>query len=289
MNENPLVTVNILSFNRKDELRNTLTKVYEQDYKNIEVIVVDNASADGSSEMVKKEFPGVQLIQLEKNIGIAGWNEGFKVAKGEYVLVLDDDSYPESGAILEAIKAINMHLNVGIFSMQVYNTCWNNKEELNFINGELCVFTGCGALITKKCLQTVGYYEESLFLYLHEIEYIIRLFKYNIGSITSNDSYVVHHYSPSNRSTNYSKNYDSRKHYYFLRNKLLILILHFPLSLIFFFCFKITFYNFIFSIKNREWHFFFNAYFDAYKIILRLIKKRQPLKYYEGRYFAKHF
>ena len=89
MNEQPLVTVNILSFNRKDELRNTLTKVYEQDYKNIEVIVVDNASSDGSPEMVKNEFPKVQLIQLEKNIGIAGWNEGFEIAKGEYVLVLD--------------------------------------------------------------------------------------------------------------------------------------------------------------------------------------------------------
>ena len=92
--DQPLVTVNILSYNRKDELRNTLTKVYEQDYKNIEVIVVDNASNDGSSEMVIKEFPNAQLIQLEKNIGIAGWNEGFKVAKGEYILVLDDDSYP---------------------------------------------------------------------------------------------------------------------------------------------------------------------------------------------------
>lgn len=56
MNEEPLVTVNILSFNRKDELRNTLTKVYDQDYKNIEIIVVDNASGDGSSEMVKKNF-----------------------------------------------------------------------------------------------------------------------------------------------------------------------------------------------------------------------------------------
>ena len=54
MKKHPLVTVNILSYNRKDELRNTLTKVFEQDYKNIEVIVVDNASTDGSGEMVKK-------------------------------------------------------------------------------------------------------------------------------------------------------------------------------------------------------------------------------------------
>ena len=58
---NPLVTVNILSFNRKDELRITLTKVFEQDYKNIEVIVVDNASTEVSPEMVEKEFCGVKV------------------------------------------------------------------------------------------------------------------------------------------------------------------------------------------------------------------------------------
>ncbi len=90
---NPLVTVNILSFNRKEELRITLTKVFEQDYKNIEVIVVDNSSSDGSQKMVREEFPSVNIIELNENIGIAGWNKGFEIAKGKYVLVLDDDSY----------------------------------------------------------------------------------------------------------------------------------------------------------------------------------------------------
>lgn len=51
MDLNPLVTINILSFNRRNKLRNTLIKVYKQDYKNIEVIVVDNASSDGDSEI----------------------------------------------------------------------------------------------------------------------------------------------------------------------------------------------------------------------------------------------
>jgi len=55
-NQNPLVTVNILSYNRKDELRVTLQKVFEQGYKNVEVIVVDNASADGTPEMVELRF-----------------------------------------------------------------------------------------------------------------------------------------------------------------------------------------------------------------------------------------
>ena len=103
-NQFPLVTINILSYNRKDELRITLQKVFEQDYKNIEVVVVDNASTDGAPEMVEQDFPQVKLIRLKKNIGIAGWNEGFKAAKGEYVLVLDDDSYPLNNSIENGLK-----------------------------------------------------------------------------------------------------------------------------------------------------------------------------------------
>ena len=121
MNYQPLVTVNILSFNRIDELRNTLTKVYEQDYKNIEVIVVDNASSDGSSEMVNNEFPSVQLIQMEKNIGIAGWNEGFKVAKGGYVLVLDDDAYPDKNSIILSLQEFQNDIEINFIKFYFIN------------------------------------------------------------------------------------------------------------------------------------------------------------------------
>ena len=113
MNE-PLVTVNILSFNRKDDLRLTLQKVFEQDYQNIEVVVVDNASTDGTLEMVKNEFSSIQLIQLQKNIGIAGWNEGFKIARGEFILVLDDDSYPDKNSIKELVQTAQSDKHIGV-------------------------------------------------------------------------------------------------------------------------------------------------------------------------------
>ena len=92
MSENPLVTINILSFNRKDELRNTLAKVYEQGYKNIEVIVVDNASNDGSPEMVTREFPDVQqrsTISLlsSPNVPPIGEKSGHHIVHLEWQLV----------------------------------------------------------------------------------------------------------------------------------------------------------------------------------------------------------
>jgi len=97
--QNPLVTVNILSWNRKEDLRESLIELKKTTYPNIELIVVDNASTDGSPEMVEREFPYVKLIKMPKNIGIAGWNIGFEKANGKYIMVLDDDSYPAPDAI----------------------------------------------------------------------------------------------------------------------------------------------------------------------------------------------
>lgn len=231
MDNNPLVTVNILSFNRRDELKNTLTKVYEQDYKNIEVIVVDNASNDGSPEMVEKEFPMVQLIKLKKNIGIAGWNEGFKVARGEYVLVLDDDSYPEEETIYNGVTFMNESINCGILAYDVFNL--NNKffETKGFSNDNPLTFIGCGALIRKKVFNKVSGFSELLFLYEHEVEFSMRVYNAGYQICFLKDSKIIHMASLKNRKINSGGTLiDVRRQYFVVRNILIILFVHFSLS-----------------------------------------------------------
>lgn len=229
MNENPLVTVNILSFNRKDELRNTLTKVYEQDYKNIEVIVVDNASSDGSPEMVEKEFAEVQLIRLEKNIGIAGWNEGFKVAKGEYILVLDDDSYPELSTISGGVDYLLRLKDCGVLGFAVYNLQTNKCETTGIDKSNPITFIGCGAIISKKVVKITGGFSKKLFLYEHEIEFSMRV--QNIGyKIYFFDQFrIIHNSSSVNRNFNSSKTVDYRRQFYVIHNILYIMFIHFYL------------------------------------------------------------
>src|SRR5438552_17543630 len=92
----PSVTIVFLVFNRRDELRESLRRMlHESDYEagRVDVIVVDNASTDGSGAMVGDEFPNVRLIRHERNVGVSGWNDGFAAAWGEYVLALDDACY----------------------------------------------------------------------------------------------------------------------------------------------------------------------------------------------------
>lgn len=227
MSNEPLVTVNILSYNRKDELRNTLTIVYEQDYKNIEVIVVDNASTDGATEMVEEEFADVKLIKLDKNIGIAGWNKGFEEAKGEYVLVLEDDSYPGVKTINLATNCIKNDLQIGIIYLPVFNELFQKFEDEYIDKNNPNTFVGCGALLKRELIHKIGMYNDLLFLYEHEIEFSMRVYNADYKIKYCKDAVIYHRHSLSNRKI--IKNSDHRRKYFISRNYLIILFLHFNL------------------------------------------------------------
>ncbi len=90
----------IVNYNRKEELLITILKtkeIIEKTPGEFEIIIVDNASSDGSAEAVKEQFPYVMLIEQKVNIGAPAWNIGFAVAQGQYFIILDDDSHLEYG------------------------------------------------------------------------------------------------------------------------------------------------------------------------------------------------
>jgi GT2 family glycosyltransferase len=277
MNENPLVTVNILSFNRKDELRNTLTKVYEQDYKNIEVIVVDNASSDGSSEMVNQEFPAVQLIQMKKNIGIAGWNEGFKSAKGDYVLVLDDDSYPIFNTIRFAINKLISDNKVAIIACNIIigsQFDLISASHSDEIEKPVNSFVGCGAIIRSSVLSLVGGFESELFLYFHEVEYALRIIDAGWEIVVCPKSIVVHNIVSANRL--YDRNLvDNRKVHYDVRNLFLVVYLHFPFPKSLSLFFRILLGRITYGILNNKLFVVLSAIKSAFSSMIKIKSHRK--------------
>jgi hypothetical protein len=290
----PLVTVNILSFNRKDDLRITLQKVFEQDYKNIEVIVVDNHSTDGTVEMVKNDYPAVHVIELTQNIGIAGWNEGFKAAQGEYVLVLDDDSYPELNSIHSAVMSIQSKEDVGIVAFNIINGISNLSEtEGHYFKEKNLTFIGCGALLKKSVFDKVGRFNSDLFVYVHEREYCVRMIDQGFHILYDSNAIVIHKYSIKNRNIPIKSRFSSRQQYYDIRNNLYILYKYFPLYIFFDRMIRIVVSKLIFGVLHGLFWTTLKGFISF--IILAFKTSRTPVGnntvqlYQNGKYIAGFF
>lgn len=100
----PKVSVIVVSFNTKEKLRRCLSCIEPEH----EVIVVDNASVDGSPEMVASDFPSARLIANTDNVGFGvANNQGMLVASGDLILLLNSDCYADPGAISTLASVFN--------------------------------------------------------------------------------------------------------------------------------------------------------------------------------------
>ena len=116
------LSIIIVNWNTCDLLRNCLDSIYTKT-RNIsfEVFVVDNGSQDHSSEMVKKEFPQVKLIENQKNLGFArGNNQGFSSARGKYVLILNPDTEVINNALFTMVQYLESNENVGALGAKFF-------------------------------------------------------------------------------------------------------------------------------------------------------------------------
>jgi GT2 family glycosyltransferase len=103
-----LVSIVIVHLKGVEMLRGCLTSVLLQTHRPLEVIVVDNGSTDGSIEMMRSDFPAVRIVRSERNLGYAGGNNlGVTVAKGEYVVLLNDDTVVAAQWLEELLRALD--------------------------------------------------------------------------------------------------------------------------------------------------------------------------------------
>jgi len=118
------LSIIIVSWNVKADLGDCIKSVQENspacDY---EVVVVDNASSDGSAEMVKKQFPQVLVIENGENLGFAtANNRGMAKSSGEYVLLLNPDTAVHPGSLDALVKFMDDNVDVGVCGPRLLNT-----------------------------------------------------------------------------------------------------------------------------------------------------------------------
>jgi GT2 family glycosyltransferase len=119
----PDLSVVVLSWNTKDDLRTCLTAVYAGAGElRVEVVCVDNASADGSADMVAAEFPQVRLIRNTENVGYArGVNQGIREARGYRIALLGSDTQVYPDALPKLVAALDADAGLGAVAPRLVN------------------------------------------------------------------------------------------------------------------------------------------------------------------------
>ncbi|MDQ1352085.1 MAG: hypothetical protein QG657_2391 [Acidobacteriota bacterium] len=233
-----LVSVVMLSYNRKHDAAEGIRLLLAQDYKNLEIIVVDNGSTDGTIETLSEIFSQeqIKLIALPRNIGVAAYNIGFEKAAGQYIVVLDDDSFPGKNAIPRMVEAFQKNDKLGVVAFNIKNHATlsnlsdqsdqSNSSELSDLSdttgGYSMAFNGCGAGIRKSLIDRVGGYPGEFFLYWNEQDLAIRILAAGYQIRSFNDIIAYHKYSPANRES-------SRAPFYYTRNLYWLTWKYFPM------------------------------------------------------------
>jgi GT2 family glycosyltransferase len=162
----------IVTRNRQDSLLKTLG-ILEQNTRlpryAWEAVVVDNASDDGSAEAVRREFRDATVIRLDENEGMPGRNHGFKVAKGRYVCLIDDDSYPIGEAIPDALHHLDRHADTAAVVARVVNPGGTVEAP-----AMPCVLLGGASVIRKSVLDKLGGFSPEFFRQAEEYDLSFR-------------------------------------------------------------------------------------------------------------------
>lgn len=192
-NRLPKVFVIVLNYNGKNCISKCLNSIYQSDYPNFEVIVVDNASNDGSFEEIRQKFQTTNLIRNNANLGFAaGNNVGIRYALekfADYVFLLNNDATVERGTLSEIVnQAEKSHLPISSPLIYKNGKIWFEGgkiiwSRMRAIHSKIkaskepfaCEYvTGCAMLIHKQVFKTIGLFDEKFFLYYEDADFCFR-------------------------------------------------------------------------------------------------------------------
>ena len=168
------VTVVVATRNRREELHRTL-RMLGRLRPRPPVVVVDNASTDGTADSVRDLFPEVQVVTLARNVGAAARNVGVSLARTPYAAFCDDDSWWEPGALERAADAFDAHPRLGLVAASVRVGAEGRPDPLNeqlarglgtvpgLPGPRVLGFMACAAVVRVAAFEEVGGFNPLLF------------------------------------------------------------------------------------------------------------------------------
>ena len=195
----PTVSVVVLSYNRCEALDTTLTHLAaDEALADAEIIVVDNASHDGSADMVREKHPRTRLIELDKNVAIEGFNIGVNAASADAVLILDDDAWTAPGAVDRALDVLARDPSLGAVTLLPVHPKTEKPEWPFAAAGPSNTWPvmGCGNLVLRDVWLAAGGYERGYFLYRNDADLALTIAAMNLG-VHFDPALIVWHDSPA--------------------------------------------------------------------------------------------
>jgi len=221
----PDVTVTIVNTNNRRLLEPCLESIFATwtGRHTMEIIVVDNASSDGSVEMVQSRFPDVKLICNERRKGFgANHNSALRISRGRYLLVLNDDTVMLNDTIEQMIDFGDAHPNAGMIGPKTFNpdgtlqdTCVRFPTILTQLKQILfqrfssyCVISyppavhdtvadvewlrGSAMMVRREAMDQVGMLDERFFIFYEEVDWCYRMRKGGWRNLLCPQAHMIH-------------------------------------------------------------------------------------------------
>jgi GT2 family glycosyltransferase len=247
---NPKVFVVVLNWRRAADTIRCVESVLRTSYQPVEIVVVDNASGDGSVARLTEAFPKIAVIENSENLGYAGGNNAgirYALDRGaDYVLLLNNDAVVDRNLVRDLLAAAEGDRRIGIVGPKIYDydvptriwfagavIDWETGESPHIGLGEIDRgqyddvvevdrLTGCAMLVSRSVLDRVGLFDPDYFLYYEDVDLCVRAARAGYKSVCVRSAKVWHKESSSTGARHGSDLHT----YYHTRNRLIFLRKH---------------------------------------------------------------
>jgi len=292
------ISVIIPNWNGKYLLNACLKSLSAQSYQDFETVVVDNGSIDGSKTMIKREFPDVNVIDLDHNHGFSvAVNRGIKRAESPYILVLNNDLELDMECLRLAYEHIIKEsdacgglqcrmmkydqreiidsLGIQIRNRRFYDLGRGTSFSARMHHEGIILGPCAGAaLYRRKFFEEVGLFDEHFFAGFEDVDLALRglrggwYFKYEPRAV------VYHHRSATFDSLSFRKRMELLKNYFLVGYK------NFPrkyllkMSISLLYNLQKDMFDFVSHIRKKRYAFIIGAYYELFRTLPGLLKER---------------
>lgn len=226
--ESPSVAIILVNWNSYEVTNDCILSLKKIDYPNYKIILVDNASADGSGKKLQSDHPDILTLLSDQNLGFTGGNNiGFRYSMEnnfDYSMMLNNDTFVEPDFLSKLIRCIETSETTGAVQPRIHfnhnrQLVWNGGSYFNrlwgftytkgenrlpgkihLINKKVDWITGCAFLVRNSVLKETGLLAENMFMYSEDVDLSFRIRKKGHQLMYVADALIYHIAGMSNKS-----------------------------------------------------------------------------------------